>query len=143
MKIKRNAVIIGLACVFAANVAALRAQPTSGEKVKGDVKQTVNDVKTDVGEKKAEYEKWAKAQLDEMDAKIDQLTKKMSELSQDGKAKATVQAKELRKKRKAAGKKFKKMKAASKKEWEAFRVEVDDAVSNLKKAYEDLQADLK
>jgi len=140
---KRNAVIVGLACVVAASAAGLRAQSTSGEKMKADAKQTVNDVKTYVGEKKADYEKRTKAELDDLDAKIAQLNKKMSDLSMDGKKKAKAQVKELKKKRKAAGMKFAKVKAASEKEWERFKAGVDDAVNDLKKAYEDFKADMK
>lgn len=140
---KRNAVILGLACVVAANAAGLRAQSTSGQKAKDDVKQTANDVKTYVGEKKADYEKRTKAELDELDAKIDQLVKKMSDLSQEGKKKAKAQVQALKKKRKATGKKFDKVKAASEKEWDKFKAGVDDAVNDLKKAYEDFKADMK
>ena len=140
---KRNAVILGLAFVVAVNAAGLRAQSTSGEKMKADAKQTVNDVKTYVGEKKADYEKRTKAELDDLDAKIAQLDKKMSDLSIDGKKKAKAQVKELKKKRKAVGMKFAKVKAASEKEWEKFKAGVDDAVNDLKKAYENFKADMK
>jgi hypothetical protein len=143
MQIKRNAVILGLACVVAANAAGLRAQSTSGEKVKNDVKQTTNDVNTYVGEKKADYEKRIKVELDELGAKIDQLNNKMSNLGQEGKKKGQAQLKELKKKRRIAGMRFHKVKASSDKEWEKFKVGVDAAVNDLKKAYEDFTADLK
>ena len=136
-------VILGLACVVAANAAGLRAQSTSGGKVKDDIKQTVNDVKTYVGEKKADYEKRTKAELDDLDAKIDQFNKKMSGLSAEGKKNAKAQVKELKKKRKAAGKKFDRVKAAAEKEWGKFKAGVDDAVNDLKKAYEDFKANMK
>ena len=142
MKIKRHAVILGLACIVAVNAAGLRAQSASGGNVKDDIKQTVNDVKAYVGEKKADYEKRTKADLDDLDAKIDQLKKKMSGLSKEGNAKAKAQVRELKKKRVAAGKKFGRVKAASEKEWVKFKAGVDDAVSDLKKACEDFKADM-
>jgi len=140
---KRNAVILSLACAVAVNAAGLRAQPTSGEKVKGDVKRMVNDVNTYVGEKKADYEKRVKAELDDLGARIDQLNKKMSSLGKEGKKKARVRLAELRDKKKIAGKKFDKVKASSEKEWRKFKAGVDDAVSDLKKAYEDFTAEVK
>ena len=143
MKIKRNAVVLGLACVVAANAAGLRAQSASGEKARDDAKQTVNDVKTFAREKKADYEKRIKAELDDLSARIDRLGKKMSGLDAEGKGNARAQLKELKKQRKAAGRKFEKVKAASEKEWEKFKAGVDDAVRDLNKAYEDFKADVK
>ncbi len=140
MKMKRNAVILGLACIVTANTAGLRAQPASGDKVKDDVKQAVNDTQTYVGEKKVDYEKRIRADLDDLDAKIDQLKKKISGLSKEGNAKAKAQVRELKKKRVAAGKKFGRVKAASEKEWVKFKAGVDDALSDLKKACEDFKA---
>ena len=127
-----------MVCAVAAGAAGLRAQSTSGEKVK----QAVKDAKEDARETKADFEKRVKADLDELDAKIDQLGKKMSAMGEDGRKKAKAEAKELKKKRQVAGKKFAKAKAASKKEWERFKVEVDEAVGDLKKAYEDFKKDL-
>ena len=140
---KRNAVILALACVISANAAGLRAQSTSGEKVKEDVKQTAGDVNAYVGEKKADYEKRIKAELDDLGARIDQLNKKMSALGEEGRKKAKAQLKELKKKKRVAGRKFDKVKAASQKEWGKFKAGVDDAVNDLKKTYEDFTADMK
>lgn len=140
---KLNAVVLGLACVVAANAAGRGAQPTPGEKIKDEVDQTVDDVEAYVSDKKADYEKRTKAGLDDLDVKIDQLDRKMSGLSKEGKKKAKARLKELKKKRKAAGKKLNKVKAASEKEWARFKAGVDDAVNDLKKAYEDFKADMK
>jgi hypothetical protein len=142
MNKKRTVVVFGLGCVLGANLAGLRAEGTAGGNVKDDVKQTASDVKTFVSGKKADYEKRIKEELDDLDAKIDQLGRKISGLGAEGKKKAQPRLKQLKAKRKIAGKKFAKVRAASEKEWEKFKDGVDDALHDLKNAYEDFKADV-
>lgn len=132
MKMKRNTVVFGLACVVAASAAGAGAQPASGKTMKAEVKQTVHDAETYAGEKKADYEKRTSAELAELDAKIDRFKKK-----------AEAQERDLGKKRKTVAKRFAKVKAASESEWSRLKTGVDDAVSDLKKACTDFAADMK
>jgi uncharacterized protein HemX len=132
MTVKRNTVIFGLACVVAASAAGAGAQPASGKTMKAEVKQTVHDAETYAGEKKADYEKRTSAELAELDAKIDHLKKK-----------AEAHDRELGRKRKTVAARFAKVKSASESEWSHFKTGVDDALSDLKKAYTDFAADMK
>ena len=139
---KRTSVILGLAFAVAASSAGLGAQPASGGKVGDDVKQTVHDATATVGEKKADYEKRIKTEMDDLDAKIRRLEKHLSKLSRESEDKQRARVQEMKKKRRAAREKIREVKAASENEWRKIKAGADAALDDLKKAYEGFEEDM-
>lgn len=143
MNIKGNVGLLGLALVIAANAAWVKAETASSNHVTEDVDQTYKDTQAYVAEKREDYEKRVKAELADLDAKIKEFRGKVSGLGKEGKEKAQIQVRTLKKKRKIAQMKFDRVRAASEKEWEKFKAGVDDAVSDLRNTYIDFKENMK
>lgn len=90
---------------------------------------------------KAEYVKKAKAELDELSAKIDAMELKAKEAGASAKADMKVKLKALKARRKTASKDFAKLQRASGKAWAELKTGVDKGIEELKKAYDDAAKD--
>ena len=94
-----------------------------------------------IAETKAEYVKKAHAELDELSVKIDALELKAKEAGSQAREGLDKKLAALKAHRKTAKRDFAKLKHASGKAWVGFKAGVDNAINELKKAYDEAAKD--
>lgn len=109
---------VSMACAFAAPSPLRAAEQTSAEK-------------------KDEYVKKARTELDALGAKIDDLEAKAKTTSASTRAEMNRQLKDLKARRKAALKEFSKLKRAGGKAWADIRAGLEKGIEDLKKDLEE------
>lgn len=102
-----------------------------------------NSTKEKTAGEMAEFKKDAKARLDELGKRIDTLETKMKNTGSGARADMKREMTRLKAKRAAAKKEMKKLEAAGKEEWEAAKKKVNDAIDDLKEAYEKVSSKIK
>ena len=117
-------------------------QKVTAQQVKKEAKEAVN---TAVAYSKQKQEEWfaqAQAQYQELEKEISQLMDKAKERATAGQDKAKDILADLQKWQAVAQEKLKAMQSASGKAWEKAKVELEEALQNLKQAYQRAKAEL-
>lgn len=117
-------------------------QKVTAQQVKKEAKEAVN---TAVAYSKQKQEEWfaqAQAQYQELEKETSQLMDKAKEKAAAGQDKAKDILADLQKWQAVAQEKLKAMQSASGEAWEKAKVELDEALQNLKQAYLKAKAEL-
>ena len=86
-----------------------------------------------------EYQKQTESKLKEFKQKLEELKVKAVELKEDSKVKFNREMKLVQKKKAVAERKLEKLKSASSKDWKKMKSEMDAALEDLNKRYDDLK----
>ncbi|MCB2226195.1 MAG: hypothetical protein KQH53_05905 [Desulfarculaceae bacterium] len=114
----------------------------TAEQVKKEAKEAVNTAVAYSKQKQEELMAQAKAQYQELERETSQLMDKAKEKAAAGQDKAKEVLADLQKRQAVVQEKLKAMQSASGKAWEKAKVELDEALQNLKQAYQKAKAEL-
>jgi hypothetical protein len=115
---------------------AVAQDKVSGEQVKQQAEAAFDTAKNYTVQQKDEFQKKMEVELQDLSKRFDELKKQA--VTTKGEALAALQAKmvELKGRQKEAGQKLEELKSSSAKAWEDARTKVEQAVDDLKKAYD-------
>ena len=115
-------------------------QTVTAQQVKKEAKEAMNTAV--VYTKQKQEELFAQAQYQEMEKETSQLMDKAKEKAAAGQDKAKEVLADLQKKQAVLQEKLKAMQSSSGKAWEKAKVELEEALQNLKQAYQKAKAEL-
>ena len=117
-------------------------QKVTAQQVKKEAKEAVNTAVTYSKQKQDELIAQAQAQYQELEKETSQLMDKAKEKATAGQDKAKEVLADLQKQQAVVQEKLKAMQSASGKAWEKAKVELEEALQNLKQAYQKAKAEL-
>lgn len=117
-------------------------QKVTAQQVKKEAKEAVNTAVTYSKQKQDELIAQAQAQYQELEKETSQLMEKAKEKATAGQDKAKEVLADLQKQQAVVQEKLKAMQSASGKAWEKAKVELEEALQNLKQAYQKAKAEL-
>jgi DNA repair exonuclease SbcCD ATPase subunit len=99
--------------------------------------------KEKLSDEKKEFKRKAKARLDELDKKIDELEADLKKIGSKAKVEAKEGLKDLKEKRSALKKEIKKLEAKSKTKWEKVKQKIQAAEDEIEEAYNKVRSHIK
>jgi len=136
-----------LPCLFSFAVGILFAQTPSPSTLQQDVKKTTKDVRTYTTEKREDYEKRVRSELEDLKLKIKEEEKKLAyeTATVDKKASRMTHKKiyQLHKLERSLEAKLHRVRKIGEKDWEGLKADIDRDLVKLKKGYDDLLESMK
>ncbi len=117
-------------------------QKVTAEKVKKEAKQALDTAIAYGRQKQQEWLKQAEAQYQELKEQGDQLLEQAKQKAAQGQDKAQEALAQLAKQQEVVREKLKALQTASGKAWDKAKVELDQAMENLKQAYQKAKEEL-
>ena len=143
----RNMFLSVVVCISFLTVLSLYglAKNVQGEEGKTTTKGKSGDAsaKEKFSEEKKEFQRKAKAKLNELDREIDELKVDLKKAGSKIKAEAKEGMQELEEKRAALKKEMKKLESKSKKQWEEAKQKIQAVENDLEEAYRKVRAKFK
>ena len=115
----------------------------SASEVKKETVEAVEAAGAFADEKKEEFTKRMKANIDELDREMNDLKKETESASKEAKATANKRILEIQKKRDAMVKKYEALEKSSDKAWKKMKTGLEKAWGEVKSAYSDAKTEMK
>lgn len=115
----------------------------SGEELKRETKEALEKARAYAEQQKQEYTKKMQAKLDDLSKKIDQLKEMAKGATGDALARIQTSVADLVAKQDAARRKLEELGSSTTSAWDTLKVGVEKAVADLQKAYEGAAAHFK
>lgn len=124
-------------------VSAKEPGKVTASEVKKETVEAVEAAGAYADEKKDEFTKRMKSNIDELDREMNELKKETETASKEAKATANKRILEIQKKRDAMVKKYEALEKSSDKAWKKMKTGLEKAWGEVKSAYSDAKTELK
>lgn len=130
------ATCLAITCMWAVNLTFAQQQPVTKQEVKKEAADTMEKAKAYAEQQKQVYTKKVQATLDDLSKKIDQLKEQAKTAKGDALTKIQGGMADLKVKQDQAKQKLQELGGSTGAAWEQVKTGVDNAITDLQKAYE-------